>query len=259
MSSRQRKTTKANAKSGNETTNEQVNLTISENESITNEPLNLVQSVLTETEEQREEREEAELRAGLERLAKAKAKRKAEAEIETLRTAKAETFKADAQRKRAEADRLLKEAEKAEAEAEAILKGERDQSITTAEAEKNGVVRVVVGGNAPKPQAEKKEGARERVMVKRKELSEVITRPTRFKTKIKDQVKEATTENGETINADGKTYESLNKWLDASVRAITGDNKTKKSVFEVVFYYNDTRKEWRKLGEDYTAETTTLN
>lgn len=180
MSSRQRKTTKANAKSGNETINEQVNLTISENQTITSEPLNLVQSVLTETEEEREEREEeAKLRAGLERLAKAKAKRKAEAEIETLRTTNAEIYKAEAQRKRAEAERLIKAAEQAEAEAEAILRGERDQSITTAEAEKNGVVGFVVGGSTPKKTlAEKKEGARKRVMVKRKELREVITRPT---------------------------------------------------------------------------------
>lgn len=250
MSSNQRKNKKATpAVSGNETTTEQT----------FNAPVVEIPPVAVETEEERELREEAEAKAKLEELAKARARRKAEAEIIPLRTARAETYKAEAQRKKAEAERLRKEAEDAEAEAEAILRGERDETITKAEAEKNGVVRVVVGGNAPKPQAEKKDGARERVMVKRKELTEVITRPTQFKTKIKDQVKTATTENGETIVADGKTYESLNKWLDASVRAITGDNKTKKSVFEVVFYYNDTRKEWRKLGEDYTAETTTLN
>jgi hypothetical protein len=224
-----------------------------------NAPVVILTPPPAETEEERELREEAEAKAKLEELARARARRKAEAEIVPLRTAKAETYKAEAQRKRAEAERLRKEADEAEAEAEAIIKGERDETIKTTEAEKNGVVRVVVGGNAPKPPAEKKDGARERVMVKRKELAEVITRPTQFKTKIKDQVKTATTEDGTSITADGKTYESLNKWLDASVRAITGDNKTKKSVFEVVFYFNDTRKEWRKLGEDYTAETITLN
>jgi len=121
------------------------------------------------------------------------------------------------------------------------------------------VLSVVVGGNQSNPQAEKNKCVRVRQSVKRKELSEVITKTTLFKTKIKDQVKTAKTEDGKTIHADGKTYESLNKWLDASVREITGDNKTKKSVFEVVLYYNDERKEWLKLGDDYTAETTKLN
>ena len=103
------------------------------------------------------------------------------------------------------------------------------------------------------------DGKRERQIVKRKDLSEVITRRTQFKTTIKGQVKTATTEDGCKINGDGVEYDTLNKWLDTSVRSITGDNKTKKSVFEVVFYYNNTINEWRKLGDDYTAETTKLN
>ena len=132
-----------------------------------NAPVVEIPPVAVETEEERELREEAEAKAKLEELAKNRARRKAEAEIVPLRTAKAETYKAEATRKRAEAERLRKEAEDAEAEAEAILRGERDETITKAEAEKNGVVRVVVGGNQPKPQAEKKEGARERQSVKR--------------------------------------------------------------------------------------------
>lgn len=86
-----------------------------------------------ETEEQREEREEAEAKATLERLARAKAVKKAKAEIIPLREAKAEIFKTEAQRKRAEAERHLKEAENAEAEAEAILRGERDETISSKE------------------------------------------------------------------------------------------------------------------------------
>jgi hypothetical protein len=106
-----------------------------------------------ETEEERELREEAEAKAKLEQLAHARAKRKAEANIIQLRTAKAETYKA-------EAERLRKEAEDAEAEAAAILLGQRDESITKDEADKNGVVRIVVGGYAPYPQAEKKQRLR---------------------------------------------------------------------------------------------------
>jgi hypothetical protein len=114
------------------------------------QPINLVQLVLTETEEERELREEEESKAKLAKIAKARAMRKAEVEIIPLRQAKAESYKAKARRKKADIERLIKEAEQAEAEAEAILKGERDETITQAEAEKNGVIHVVVGGNAPK-------------------------------------------------------------------------------------------------------------
>ena len=176
------------------------------------------------------------------RLKEAKAKKMRKDIIEQLR--------ADVIRKRAEAELLIKEAETAEAKAEAIINKARDETtITKEEPDKN----------APNHKPEKNNEQRERQIVKRKDLTEVITRRTQFKTTIKGQVKIATTEDGRKINGDGVEYDTLNKWLDASVRAITGDNKTKKSVFEVILYYNDERKEWRKLGDDYTAETTKLN
>jgi hypothetical protein len=169
-----------------------------------------------------------------------------------------------------ENDRIMETIQKLQADIavnntdiEAVKRGDRDDELIKEKTNNvkitQNVLSVVVGGNQPNPQSEKKKGVRERQSVKRKELSEVITKTTLFKTKIKDQFKTAKTEDGKTIHADGKTYESLNKWLDASVREITGDNKTKKSVFEVVLYYNDERKEWLKLGDDYTAETTKLN
>jgi hypothetical protein len=38
-----------------------------------------------------------------------------------------------------------------------------------------------------------------------------------------------------------------------------GSNTTKKSVYEVIYYYNNAKKEWRPLKTDYTGETTLLN
>lgn len=182
-----------------------------------------------------------------------------EAKAKIMRKDIIEPLRAEAIRKRAEADLLIKEAEIAEAKVGAIINGAIYETITKDETDKNAVVRVVVGGNAHNHNPEKNYGKKERQIVKRKHLSEVITRLTQFKTTIKGQVKTATTEDGWKINGDGTEYDTLNKWLDASVRAITGDNKTKKSVFEVVLYYNDERNEWRKLGDDYTADTTKLN
>ena len=166
-----------------------------------------------------------------------------------MRKDKIVSLRAEAIRKRAEAEILIKEAETAEEKAVAIINGSRYETITDTE----------IDIKAPNHIPEKNDGKRERQIVKRKDLSEVITRRTQFKTTIKGQVKTATTEDGRKINGDGVEYDTLNKWLDASVRSITGDNKTKKSVFEVVFYYNNTINEWRKLGDDYTAETTKLN
>ncbi len=183
-----------------------------------------------------------------ERLKEAKAKKMRKDIIEPLR--------AEAIRKRAEAELLIKEAEIAEAKVNAIINGAIYETITKNETDENEVVGEKAYNHNPD---KKNDGKRERQIVKRKDLSEVITRRTQFKTTIKGQVKTATTEDGWKINGDGTEYDTLNKWLDASVRAITGDNKTKKSVFEVVLYYNDERNEWRKLGDDYTADTTKLN
>ena len=166
-----------------------------------------------------------------------------------MRKDKIVSLRAEAIRKRAEAEILIKEAETAEAKADAIINGARYETIIDTETD------IKVPNHLP----EKNDGKRERQIVKRKDLSEVITRRTQFKTTINGQVKTATTEDGCKINGDGVEYDTLNKWLDTSVRSITGDNKTKKSVFEVVFYYNNTINEWRKLGDDYTAETTKLN
>lgn len=166
-----------------------------------------------------------------------------------MRKDKIVSLRAEAIRKRAEAELLIKEAETAEAKADAIINGAKYETMTDTEKDIK----------APNHIPEKNDGKRERQIVKRKDLTEVITRRTQFKTTIKGQVKNATTEDGRKINGDGVEYDTLNKWLDASVRSITGDNKTKKSVFEVVFYYNNTINEWRKLGDDYTAETTKLN
>jgi hypothetical protein len=169
-----------------------------------------------------------------------------------------------------ENDRIMSTIQKLQAdiavnntEIEAVKRGDRDDELIKKQTDNfkitPNVLSAVVIGNQPNLQAEKNKGVRERQIVKRNKLSEVITKTTLFKTNIKDQIKTAKTEDGKTIHADGKIYNSLNKWLDASVREITGDNKTKKSVFEVVLYYNDERKEWLKLGDDYTAETTKLN
>lgn len=106
-----------------------------------------------------------------------------------------------------------------------------------------------------------------RIVVKRRPLHEVISQPTKFKTTIKGTEFVCYTEDGRKIigyNKNGKneneinTFSTLNEWLEHSIASVC-NNGTSKSVYEVVFYYNNMKKEWRQLKMDYNGETLTLN
>lgn len=94
---------------------------------------------------------------------------------------------------------------------------------------------------------------------KRRPLHEVIKRPTKFKTTIKGIEFLSFTEDGHKIIGNGQSFGTLNKWLEYAISTICKGTKTSKSVFEVVYYYNLEKKEWRQLKTDYTSETTRLN
>jgi len=112
-----------------------------------------------------------------------------------------------------------------------------------------------------------------RTIVKRKPLHEVIKQPTQFKAIIKGTEFRCYTEDGHKIISlsvdlndsknKHKTYSSLNEWLEKSIASVLCEsentNNTKKSVYEVVSYYNNTKKEWRHLKTDYTSDTQILN
>ena len=104
-----------------------------------------------------------------------------------------------------------------------------------------------------------------RVVVKRRPLHEVISKPTKFKATIKGTEFVCYTEDGHKIIGHNnnsktqiKTFSSLNEWLEHSIASVC-TNGTSKSVYEVVSYYNNTKKEWRQLKMDYNSETLTLN
>lgn len=108
-----------------------------------------------------------------------------------------------------------------------------------------------------------------RTLVKRRPLYEVIKQPTQFKTMIKSTEFRCYTQDGHkiitidtnnsNINSNSKTYGSLNEWLEQSILTMCEKNTTKKSVYEVVSYYNNSKKEWRPLKTDYTSDTVCLN
>jgi len=102
-----------------------------------------------------------------------------------------------------------------------------------------------------------------RLVVKRRPLNEVIKRPTKFKTVIKGIEFICYTEDGHKIighNKNGiKSFSSLNEWLEHAIASVCSDNTTKKSVYQVVSYYNNTKMEWRQLKIDYNGDTVTLN
>ena len=102
-----------------------------------------------------------------------------------------------------------------------------------------------------------------RSIIKRKPLYEVIKQPTQFKAIIKGTEFRCYTEDGHKIislsSNVNKTYSSLNDWLEQAILTMFVNNTTKKSVYEVVSYYNNTKKEWRPLKTDYTSDTLFLN
>jgi len=107
-----------------------------------------------------------------------------------------------------------------------------------------------------------------RLVVKRRPLYEVIKRPTKFKTIIKGIEFICYTEDGHKIIGHNeinknqkqiKSFGSLNEWLENAIASVCSDNTTKKSVYEVVSYYNNTKMEWRQLKMDYNGDTVTLN
>ena len=102
-----------------------------------------------------------------------------------------------------------------------------------------------------------------RIIIKRKPLHEVIKQPTQFKAIIKGTEFRCYTEDGHKIislsSNVNKTYSSLNDWLEQSILTMFVNNTTKKSVYEVVSYYNNTKKEWRPLKTDYTSDTLVFN
>lgn len=104
-----------------------------------------------------------------------------------------------------------------------------------------------------------------RTLVKRRPLYEVIKQPTQFKTMIKGTEFRCYTQDGHKIitidinNSNSKSYGSLNEWLEQSILTMCEKNTTKKSVYEVVSYYNNSKKEWRPLKTDYTSDTVCLN
>jgi len=102
-----------------------------------------------------------------------------------------------------------------------------------------------------------------RLVVKRRPLNEVIKRPTKFKTVIKGIEFICYTEDGHKIighNKNGiKSFSSLNEWLEYAIASVCSATTTKKSVYEVVSYYNNTKMEWRQLKMDYNSDTMVLN
>ena len=107
-----------------------------------------------------------------------------------------------------------------------------------------------------------------RLVVKRRPLNEVIKRPTKFKTVIKGIEFICYTEDGHKIIGHNeinknqkqiKSFSSLNEWLEHAIASVCSDNTTKKSVYQVVSYYNNTKMEWRQLKIDYNGDTVTLN
>jgi hypothetical protein len=112
--------------------------------------------------------------------------------------------------------------------------------------------------------SQNQENKRARAIVKRRPLYEVIKQPTQFKTLIKGVEFICYTEDGHKIisrdnNNNIKTHNSLNEWLEYCILKVCNAGTTRKSVYEVVLYYNKSKNAWRSLKTDYTSETILLN
>ena len=114
-------------------------------------------------------------------------------------------------------------------------------------------------------QSQIQENKRARNIVKRRPLYEVIKQPTQFKTLVKGIEFICYTEDGHKIisrdnNSNNiKTHSSLNEWLEYCISQVCNPGTTRKSVYEVVLYYNKSENTWKRLKTDYTPETVILN
>jgi hypothetical protein len=128
----------------------------------------------------------------------------------------------------------------------------------------NSMAAIDTNKNDTKDPSQNQENKRARAIVKRRPLYEVIKQPTQFKTLIKGVEFICYTEDGHKIisrdnNNNIKTHNSLNEWLEYCILKVCNTGTTRKSVYEVVSYYNNSKNTWRLLKSDYTSETILLN
>ena len=128
----------------------------------------------------------------------------------------------------------------------------------------NSMAEIDTNKNDTKDPTQNQENKRARAIVKRRPLYEVIKQPTQFKTLIKGVEFICYTEDGHKIisrdnNNNIKTHNSLNEWLEYCILKVCNTGTTRKSVYEVVLYYNKSKNAWRSLKTDYTSETILLN
>jgi len=127
----------------------------------------------------------------------------------------------------------------------------------------NSMAAIDTNKNDTTDPSQNQENKRARTVVKRRPLYEVIKQPTQFKTLIKGVEFICYTEDGHKIisrdNNNIKTHNSLNEWLEYCILKVCNTGTTRKSVYEVVLYYNKSKNAWRSLKTDYTSETILLN
>lgn len=226
------------------------------------------------TEEEREEREEIErAKAVLEKLAKKKAERKAREDIHPLREDKIKyiererdnaisteniyNLKIQMDEAVTKYNEALERIHTFDARIEAVKRGDQDaeliawvgnRTLEIANKEYNKVVND--GAHIEK---------RERTIINRPPLYNVICCKTHFKTSVRGKEIRCYTTNGRIIYGDDdEQYKSINEWCNKNIIKILGENKTKKSIYEVVYVFYEKNNEWYKLKDVYNESSNML-
>lgn len=181
-----------------------------------------------------------------------KAQKEAVAQILPLRQARAgELFHKQEEIKRRIYDLELQAGEILK-EIDAVQRGEFDEELTRTII--SNATQIQIAPPAPTPAGEK----RERKIITRRPLTEVIKSKTRFRLTLKGTTYFCDTEKGGSFTGEGETFTSLNRFCEAMVKR-SGDNRRKISAYETVDILINASGEWHKLGLIYTSECTAIN
>ncbi len=204
------------------------------------------------------EREEAEAMAvAHEIMAKAKARvalLKADADIVRLRGERDEVEALEEAKYDTEINRLVALRHDVRVKREALRRGERDGELTAVSVARATDFVVTTRDERPvarmRPEGEK----RVRKVIHRPPLCDLIKSRLNFKW----EGKTCYTDNGkEFLEPDGTVFRSLNSWTETIIERGGGGGR-KVSVYEVVSVQNNSTGKWKKWGEVYTKDCTSL-
>jgi hypothetical protein len=200
------------------------------------------------------EREEREAMEAMARARAKKAQLTANAHIARLRSERDEVFALEQAKYEADIVRVSALRDGVIAKRSSLKAGELDTELTAATVARASDFVVTDRQALPVARVRPEGAKRVRKVVHRPPLCSLITSRLNFKW----EGKTCYTDNGKEFHEpDGTVFRSLNSWTETLIERGGGGGR-KVSVYEVVSVQNNTTGKWKKWGEVYTEDCTSL-